>query len=399
LSSIPVEKLLEPISADAPSGPNLEYDPAFVEMERLAQGTPEQQYGSTIIEAKEPEWSDVQRSALELLERTHDLRVGLYLVRAALGTEGLPAVRDALALLRGFVDTFWESVHPQLDPDDDNDPSTRVNTLAGLCDNATVLSRLRKMPIVSSRAIGRFSRLDVAQATGEVAYVGPPDSKPKISLIDAAFQDIPLEQLRESTQAATDSVEQVRALEKSMTSLVGAGNMRSLDPFVKELDGIRKILSERLSRRGASLSAAAAAPEATASTAAPGGSPSYEAASAPAPANGMQHAAPPWTGEITSRSHAIRAIEHVCRYFERYEPSSPLPLLLHRAVRLSTKSFLEILRDISPDGLTQAETLGGMSSEEYSSQIAAAAQQAADSEAARAPARPTPPPSPPIDEY
>jgi len=69
------------------------------------------------------------------------------------------------------------------------------------------------------------------------------------------------------------------------------------------------------------------------------------------------------TGEITSREDVLRALDKICEYYNRYEPSSPLPLLLTRAKRLATRSFLDIIRDLTPDSLSQAESLGGVSSE------------------------------------
>ena len=66
---------------------------------------------------------------------------------------------------------------------------------------------------------------------------------------------------------------------------------------------------------------------------------------------------------ITTRREAINALDKVCDYFEQHEPSSPLPLLLKRARRLSMKSFLEIIMDISPDGMHQVTSLGGLSDE------------------------------------
>jgi len=403
LIAIDVESLTAPISSDAPSGQNLEYDPEFAEMERAAQGTPEQQYGSTIIEGKEPEWDEVAKSANSLLKRTHDLRVVLYLARSSLKSSGWPAFRDSLNVLRSFVVDFWENVHPQLDPDDDLDPTTRVNTIATLCDNGATLNLLRTVPIVSSRAAGQFSRRDIAYATGELPFPGSADAKPKTSLIDAAFADCDLDQLKKNTQAVTDAVEYVKEIEKSLTKQVGAGNARSLDPAVKELDGIRKILLERLSRRGGSL-------DSDAPPAAAGDNDvdvdvdvdSDDEPSAGSSRGGRNTAVRrDWNEDIDSREDAIKVLEKVIRYFENYEPSSPLPLLLRRAMRLSTKSFLEILRDISPDGLSQAETLGGMSSEEYtqvaaaSAAAAAAAPRPAAAKPAAAPAAFVPPPPPP----
>lgn len=399
--AIDVESLTAPISLDAPSGQNLEYDPDFAEMERAAQGTPEQQYGSTIIEGKEPEWDEVAKGASGLLKRTHDLRVVMYLARSSLKSSGWPAFRDSLKLLRSFVADYWESVHPQLDPDDDLDPTTRVNTIATLCDNGATLNLLRTVPIVSSRAAGQFSRRDVAYATGELPFSGPADAKPKTSLIDAAFADCDLDQLKKNTQAVTDAVDYVKEIEKALTKQVGAGNSRSLDPAVKELDAIRKILLERLSRRGGSLDSdapAAAAGDNDVDVDVDVDLDSDGEASSGSGRGGRGAAVRrDWNEDIDSRDDAIKVLEKVIRYFELYEPSSPLPLLLRRAMRLSTKSFLEILRDISPDGLSQAETLGGMSSEEYTQMAAASAAAAAPRPAAKAaaPAMFVPPPPPP----
>ncbi|MGC3967832.1 MAG: type VI secretion system protein TssA [Pirellulales bacterium] len=389
MKSLDLSSLLEPVSAAAPSGENLEYDPQFSELERSAQGTAEQQYGNTVIEAKEPEWDDVRKLSAELCERTHDLRVGLYLARSSLHTAGLRGFREGLALLRGYVEKFWDTVHPQLDPEDDNDPTIRVNTLVGLCDINEVLTPLRKTPIVSSRTAGRFSRNDYGMASGELPYSGPADDKPKMSLIDAAFLDCSLDDLRADTQAATDALADVRDMEAAATNRVGAGNMRSLETLTKELDVIRRILAERLAR--------CEPVGAAASDSAESGS-ADESGRNGESAGDTRTVIVKRTGEITSRDEAIRAISDVCKYFERYEPSSPLPLLLHRAVRLSAKSFLEILRDISPDGLSQAESLGGMSSEEYQ-RLAAAAASVSTVEKSAAPSPPSPSPIVTNNEY
>jgi type VI secretion system protein ImpA len=38
-----------------------------------------------------------------------------------------------------------------------------------------------------------------------------------------------------------------------------------------------------------------------------------------------------------------------------------VPLLLRRAQRLVSKSFLEVIQDVCPDAVGQIETLGGVS--------------------------------------
>jgi type VI secretion system protein ImpA len=68
-------------------------------------------------------------------------------------------------------------------------------------------------------------------------------------------------------------------------------------------------------------------------------------------------------GEVSSRADVIKVIDKVCAYYERHEPSSPVPLLLNRARRLVDKSFMEILQDLAPEGLGQARQIGGETDE------------------------------------
>jgi type VI secretion system protein ImpA len=55
----------------------------------------------------------------------------------------------------------------------------------------------------------------------------------------------------------------------------------------------------------------------------------------------------------------VRLLECICAYYEKYEPSSPVPLLLTRAKRLVSKNFIDALRDIAPDAVAQAEAVRG----------------------------------------
>ena len=139
MSVLEVEQLLEPISPDSPCGENLEYDADFGELERAAQGTPEQQFGNTVVEAQEPDWKDVPRQGPGSSDAPKICGSPSSWPGRLVRLDGLPGFRDALAVLRGLVERFWQDVHPQLDPDDDLDPALRVNALAALCDNRACL--------------------------------------------------------------------------------------------------------------------------------------------------------------------------------------------------------------------------------------------------------------------
>ena len=63
---------------------------------------------------------------------------------------------------------------------------------------------------------------------------------------------------------------------------------------------------------------------------------------------------------VDSRAEAIRAIELVCTYLERSEPSNPAQLLLRRAIRMIDKNFLELVRDLAPDAIPEIARIMGV---------------------------------------
>ncbi|MCY2964692.1 MAG: type VI secretion system ImpA family N-terminal domain-containing protein, partial [Planctomycetota bacterium] len=220
---IDVEAYLRPLSDESPCGEDLEYDPAFGAMERASQGKPEQQYGGTVVPAEEPNWAEVRSNAFDLMGRTKDLRVAVMLTRAVLGSGGFVDFSGVLSLIRGWIENYWEPLYPRLDPDDDLDPTIRVNLLASLCDSATLLNDLKKTPLVSSRMAGRFGLREIAIAKGEVPAPVSMASPPTVSMIDGAFQDAPLEDLQVTLQAVRTAAEEVGAIESAVTGFVGSG--------------------------------------------------------------------------------------------------------------------------------------------------------------------------------
>jgi len=76
-----------------------------------------------------------------------------------------------------------------------------------------------------------------------------------------------------------------------------------------------------------------------------------------APAAGGRGAAA--SGEIRSRQDVIQTLERLCDYLSRSEPTNPVQLVLRRAQRMMNMSFLELMEDMAPDGLSQAEKVVG----------------------------------------
>src|SRR5262249_47365483 len=151
MSVVDVEGLLREASGGKPCGEDLEYSPEFIELVRLTEGKPEQQMGNAVVPAEEPDWRAVKAKTPGLLAQSKDIRLAVYLARALLRTDGFAGLSDGLTVIHGLLDRWWDTLHPQLDPDDGNDPTMRVNVLVALCDADAMLRGVRETPLVSSR--------------------------------------------------------------------------------------------------------------------------------------------------------------------------------------------------------------------------------------------------------
>ncbi len=334
---ISAEELLKPISPEKPCGDDLSYDPEFLRMEALLKGKPETQFSP----AEDPNWKELKDHCLGLWKRSKDLRVATTLAVASLKSDGFPGFSQSLALLNGLVETSWPEVYPRLDPADGNDPTQRVNIIASLAapvatlgDPLQVIQRLRETPLSNSARMGRFSAADILRSQSGTPG---PDNKPPPSAqqISSAFKDTNAEDLKALAQQLSDTIMLAGKLDDNLTKAVGSEKAADLEPLQKELKAVQKLLGPYL-------------PE--------GAVPVAEEAGK---AGGETPGAKPATGEIQSRSDVVLMLDRICRYYERQEPSSPVPYLLKRAKRLVEKNFLDIISDLSPDALDQIGRITG----------------------------------------
>jgi len=341
MSTINISKLLAPISEDAPCGDDLEYDPEFGELERAAQGKPGHSIGEEEIPPEPPDWEQVSEAAEALLGRTKDLRVATHLAHAKLNLDGIPGLASGLDLINKLLQEYWDSVFPELDAEDANDPTLRMNSLAMLNGREGAVGGVGTAILVSSKTLGRFSLRDIRLARGEIDLPEGDDSPvPDPTHVDAAFLDCELEELAGTAEAIKDCIETLDELESFTREKVGVDFAPDFELLSAELNTVRAVLREQLARRGVEQEGDEG--EAAGAEAAPQGVP----------------------GDIRSRDDAIRVLDKVCEYFRKNEPSSPVPLLLQRAKRLISKDFMEILRDLTPQGVSEAENIGGLDRED-----------------------------------
>src|SRR5688572_3207498 len=323
MSAVAVDSLLNEVSADAPAGANLEYDPDYMEMMRLSQGVPERQMGTTILPAEEPNWRDVKDRCLALLKRTKDLAVAIKLCEALVRTASLPGLRDALAVVHGLVTRYWDNFYPQLDPSDGNDPTYRLNIMAGLTD-ASFLAKVRTAPLTNSPRAGRYALREVLWASGRLEP--PADTAvAKTDVITAAFRDTPPEELVATAQAVEQAIAHVKEIDAEISKRVGVGKGVDFQPLLKVLQEIAATVKPHVP------SGTMSDPAAGNGEAAQGGGGTGVGAGVSVP------------GEINTPDDVVAAIDRICAYYERHERSSPVPILLRRVQRVVGKDMLEIL--------------------------------------------------------
>ncbi len=332
---------------EAPSGENLEYDPAFISLELAAQPGEERQVGDSIIEAEDPDWVEVIAQASDVLGRSHDLRAAIFLTHALLRTKGFPGFAEGTGLIRWMLEEHWDTCHPQLDPDDDLDPTFRVNAITGLVGTpegpSAILRDVRRSPLTESRNFGRISMRDILMSEGELPT---PEGMtvPDAASIQAAFNETDPERgatLRAGVEAARENAKVIAAIFDERA----VGNALDLKP----LDRLLSQAVRRFSDAGVvGDDAGAEAGDDDAEAGEDGAAPRRGGAAGGVP------------GQINNQKDVKDALDRIIAYYGRIEPSSPLPILLDRAKRLVGADFLTIIKDIASDGKDQVLNIAGI---------------------------------------
>lgn len=341
MAVLDIELLLKPVSDDAPCGRDLEYEQPFLALQELARGKPEQAIGDKIRAAQEPAWPNVRDAARDLFASTKDLRVAGILYLALVKTAGVAGLEAGLGVMRTLLERYWDQLYPLLDAEDDNDPTFRVNSLIAALVGEEVLRAQRQAALVESRQFGKHSLRGWRIATGVIKVEEGADPATDLTKIDAAFSDAPLESLSQMAALVGAAVDHLNAIQHILLDKAD-GIPDDLKPLSADLRDMKSLVDGHLEKRGVNIGAA----------------PGDAAAAEGGDASGVP--AQSLSGVIRNRSDVLTTIDKICDYYAKAEPSSPVPLLLQRAKRLVNKDFMEILRDLTPAGLTEAELIGGL---------------------------------------
>lgn len=332
-----VDKLLQPIPGDDPCGPDLSNDPSYDELTNLAKGKPEVEIGSVQKPAEPPDWRELRDKSAEFLGRSKHLNVAVMYGCSRMQTDGLAGFCDGLKLIRGLIEQQWEKLHPRLDPEDNNDPTQRLNILGALtASRGAVGGWLKPMDYLYSAEVCRRPGMPPITFDQLMAARDKLPGAPDASALGSALNEAGADVIQKIQKSLEEALEDATGLDQFLTTTLGAGNTISFDT-------LQKGLAELISLIAPYASGGAVATDGT--------TPAEDGAPAHADQGGATFSI---RGDIKSREDVVRVIDTICAYYDQVEPSSPVPYVLRRAQKMVKMNFVEMVHEL---GLGTSESL------------------------------------------
>jgi type VI secretion system protein ImpA len=360
------EDVLQPIPGDNPSGPNLYYTPLFDKIKEARRQEAGGPMGAWEHEVKTADYTLVMKLAEEALAtKTKDLWLAVWLTEALITREEFAGLLAGLELMRGLLETFWDTLHPDLE---DGDAELRAAPLEWLGNylepdkGSSPALAVRFVPL-NTKGL-HFLQYQEAQKIGyEGAAKGNEERRKareaaikegKIlpETFDAALAETPKTWIRELEASLEGSLSSLQTLDELCQAKFGnvAPSFTKLKRSLEEVKGtVHVLLLKKLEQDPDP----PPPPEFMAGAAATGAGDRAATAAVIAPERRVSLQIDPQqldaliSSDLHSRDDAVLRMSAVARYLRQREPSSPVPYLLLRAFRWGE------LRDAADGQITQ----------------------------------------------
>jgi len=321
------EGLLTPIPGDNPSGKTLRYDPVYDKIREARREEDVLPQGEWSREVKKADYLIVIKLATEALStKSKDLQLAAWLTEAVMFRDHLGGLREGLDLVRGYLETFWDTLYPEID---DGDLEFRSAPLAWVGSKLDV--GVRRLPLTKSK-LDYFKY----QESRRVGYEADAVTEDKAAARAAAIAEkkCTAEEFDEAVRATGDAyyeklagnlvaaLESLQSLETLSDEKFGreAPSYGSLRTALEELQDLVKQYhkpAEEVTEETAEAPAESAVDEPAASTA---------TGTAAAKKKSL-------TAEPADRDDAIQRLTVAAHFLRHESPVNPIPYLLLRALR------------------------------------------------------------------
>ena len=371
-----IDDFLAPLDAANPSGVELRNDARFHAIERQL-GPASREARLKAVEgggsgAVDLDWAAIVEDARDLAASGRDLRLLVIVARAIANDGGFDGLAEGLSLLSRTVTDHWGSLHPGLreSPSRREAAMRRINALYQIENTEDgLLGDLEFNTVLNPRGLGIMTGGDLAAAAlsrnsflAEAPKgLGEKEMAPLLAKHDARVNRV-TGACRAMATERPDDLDALLAGVAAAQSAV-AGLEAALHTHVFENDiGVKFAeLTQFLARVSQPLTAAKAnAPveEASLVTDEAADQPTIETSPPAKRANGT--AVP---GQLGSRRDVERCLELIIDFYERTEPSSPIPHLAQRMRKMVPMNFLQLMEEVAPGGIKEFRGLAGIPDE------------------------------------
>jgi len=341
-TSLDVERLLKPISAEAAAGMSLRNSSLYSKVkEARRQDDDSLPVGDWKRQLKSADYPSVVTLCSEALEtRSKDLQLAAWLVDAWALLHGIKGLTKGVELLTGLCSTYWEVLFPL--KDDDGDES-RLKILEWL--DVALVRRLQSITLDIDQSTFGLSLEELASrenATSEHPSRTQESVLARMSMVDSSTWS----QIHEDTLAALASVADFENF------LIGVStNSSGLRRLGGELRTLELSAEQQLGGSHLPLKSGAAQRESEGRNSTPSNvseGPNLR------PANSAE--------AIAGRAEAYRRLNEAADFLLRTEPHSPVPYLVKRAISWGNLPLAQLLEEFigNADDLVEAHRLLGM---------------------------------------
>jgi len=373
---IDLAQWLSPLDGENPSGEDLRSTTQFEEILRMVEPRekqnpdgPKRAAPEYVVEA---DWGVVLQKAEALRPVGRDLRLLILVTRGLVNEMGLAGLTTGLTLIARTIEAHWETMHPSLRR---NAPPReaalrRINALVDLQNSQVggLLHELREKVIFAPRLIGPIKGKDLEQAAMDEHTAL--QQTPGMGAKEMAAKSEEYKQLLARVKAACAAqVEQApdvfnalrddaKAALAALASLDAAANPKtdSHGAVAPDLQRFLERVVVTLNRTPNAQGVEAAADgesDAGGTEARPVQLNGHAAGSAATGSYGLPD-------RIGTREEVVKCLDLVIAFYDRTEPSSPIPHLTQRVRRMVHMDFLQLMEEMAPSGLKEFRLLAGV---------------------------------------
>jgi type VI secretion system protein ImpA len=343
LTTFDIDALLQPIAGDQPGGDPRAYSrgvrTALAELRNPPRSSNPDDPDAAQRE-RTIEWGAIIQTASQALrDQTKDLRVACHLTEAAMQRWGLAGLRDGFALLHRLCETYWESLAPELDPDE---PDARGSVLENLLDDPSrgpqLPAEIRALPLLPRQQ----PTISLLAATQTTARSTPQD-------VSSILRQVSVSDAVELSQELDETLTALRGFQEQMLSRLG----EYAPTFVhlqESLELLRHWFDQVFQGQLADHEETSGDPEPAAGddagevSATPDASPTSLAGNPAVMVDQAQQL----------RAAAYEQLRLAAERLQRIEPHSPIPYMIQRAVDLGQLPFPELMGRLVSDESTRS---------------------------------------------